>query len=299
MRLNKLALADKQIFIKYLGLARRELSVYSFQNIYIWKSLFEISWALIEDNLCVFFRDKGGIFLYLPPLGERLNHRSIEEAFRIMDRVNHNREISRIENAEKKDLNFYEKLGYESYEKYPEYLCRRTEQARLSGGAFKSKRAVFNYFIKHYGFTYLPFSAEYRGSCFRLYNRWMRAREAKYSDHVYRGMLQDSRLCLEILLNDYKDLDFLGRVVQINGRLKAFTFGFKLSEDTFCIIYEITDLSVKGLAQFIFRQFCAELNDYKYINIMDDSGLDNLKKVKQSYHPARLISAYIVRREDG
>jgi len=64
----------------------------------------------------------------------------------------------------------------------------------------------------------------------------------------------------------------------------AFTFGFKLNKDTFCILYEITDLSIKGLSQFIFRQFCSELKNHRYINIMDDSGLVNLKRVKLSYH---------------
>jgi hypothetical protein len=61
-------------------------------------------------------------------------------------------------------------------------------------------------------------------------------------------------------------------------------------------LYEITDLSIKGLAQFIFRAFAEELKNYRYLNIMDDSGLANLKKVKLSYHPERLVPAYIARR---
>jgi len=79
----------------------------------------------------------------------------------------------------------------------------------------------------------------------------------------------------------------------------AFTFGFKLNKDTFCILYEITDLSIKGLSQFIFRQFCSELKNHRYINIMDDSGLVNLKRVKLSYHPQRTIPSYTVTREDS
>jgi len=298
MKLNKLSIADKQIFNRYLGFSRHELSAYSWQNIYIWSSLFDIYWELIEDNLCVFFKDNIGFFLYLPPLGRQGTPQNIEEAFRIMDRFNRNREISRIENVEEGDVVFYRRMGYQVREKYPEYLCRRTEQAQLSGNRFKSKRATCNYFTKHHDFDYLTFSLKYRQDCIRLYKQWMCMRKSKYADPVYQGMLEDSRNCLELLLDDYRELDFLGRVIKVGGLVKAFTFGFELSQDTFCILYEITDLSIKGLAQFIFRRFCTELKNYKYINIMDDSGLDNLKKVKQSYYPAKLIPAYIAKRRN-
>ena len=43
--------------------------------------------------------------------------------------------------------------------------------------------------------------------------------------------------------------------------------------------------------------FAQELKNYKFINVMDDSGLENLKKVKLSYHPVKLVPAYIVRRK--
>ncbi len=101
---------------------------------------------------------------------------------------------------------------------------------------------------------------------------------------------------LKVLLNNYRGLRLAGRIVRIDKEIKAFSFGFELNPEAFCILYEITDLSIKGLAQFIFRRFCAELKDYRFINIMDDSGLENLKKVKLSYKPIRLIPAYIIKR---
>lgn len=296
MRLNRLSAKDKQIFVKYLSLTRHELSAYSFENIYIWKGLFDIYWIVIEDNLCIFFKDKIGCFLYLPPLGRQIKSESIEAVFEIMDKFNHNKEVSRIENVEERDLTLYRNLGYVYQKKYPEYLCQRIEQAELKGNRFKSKRATFNYFTKHYDFAYLPFVLKYRDACLKLYDQWMKARKAKNEDLIYRGMLRDNRVCLKILLGDYRNLDFLGRVVKIKDRIKVFTLGYKLNQDTFCILYEITDLSIKGLPQFIFRQFCSELKDYKYVNIMDDSGLENLKKVKLSYHPVQLIPNYIVTR---
>jgi hypothetical protein len=112
-------------------------------------------------------------------------------------------------------------------------------------------------------------------------------------------MLLDTGISLEILLKDYPKLNIIGRIVKIGGRIKAFTFGFALNKDTFCILYEITDLSVKGLAQFIFRQFCRQMEGYKYINIMDDSGLENLRKVKLSYRPVGLVPSFVITRKNA
>jgi hypothetical protein len=64
----------------------------------------------------------------------------------------------------------------------------------------------------------------------------------------------------------------------------------------FCILLEIADLSIKGASQYIFWKFSSELKDYTYINIMDDSGLLNLKTVKLSYHPEILASNFIISR---
>jgi len=58
-------------------------------------------------------------------------------------------------------------------------------------------------------------------------------------------------------------------------------------------------LAFKGLSQYIFRRFCEDLKGYKYINITDDSGLESLKAVKESYRPLRLIPAFIAARENG
>jgi len=299
MRLNKLSIRDKEIFEKYLSLDKRELSVYAFLNIYIWKGLFEIRWAVIEDNLCIFVKDKIGCFLYLPPLGKIKTPEVIRLVFETMDKTNRNKEVSRIENVEEKDVVFYRNLGYGCQDKYPDYLCKRTEQIELKGNQFKSKRASFNYFIKHYKSECLPFSSRYKNDCLKLYYRWMKNRKAQNRNPVYQGMLKDSLTCLQVLLDEYRNLGATGRIVKVNGGIKAFTFGFKLNSDIFCVLYEVTDLSIKGLAQFIFREFCRELAGYEYINIMDDSGLENLKRVKLSYHPIKLVPAYIVKRSSS
>lgn len=297
MTLNKLSLQDKIRFNKYLNLENHELSVYSFANIYIWRKFFDIRWIIIKGSLCIFFQDKIGAFLYLAPLAKNNNPEVVFRVFEILGKLNKNPEFAHLENIEEKDLNFYRKLGFECSLKSQDYILSRQELSGLKGNKFKSKRAGYNYFIKHFDFSYQELLPKDRKECLELYSLWAKERKLSSVDFIYQGMLEESRISLKEALDNYSRFNFKGAKVQVNRVTKAFTFGFALNKDTFCILYEITDLTIKGLAQFIFSKFAQELKDYKYINIMDDSGLDNLKKVKLSYHPKRLAPAYIVRRK--
>ncbi len=293
MKLNKLTLKDKKIFDAFLSQRPHELSCYCFQNIYIWGKLYDIFWAKINGALCIFFKDNIGCFMYLEPLGENITPETIVEVFKIMDSFNNNPEVSRIENIEDKQFYFYQDLGLKLAPKPGEYLCKREDLGQLKGNVFKPKRASYNYFVKHYKYEYLAYQPKYKKDCLKLYKRWMKERKINNQDKVYRGMLLDGLKCLEITLSNYAKLGFVGRIVKVKEKLAAFTFGFKLSQETFCVSNEVADLGYKGIAQFIFREFCVELKDYKYINIMDDSGLENLKRVKLSYHPLRTVVGFV------
>ncbi len=298
MKLKNISLKDKRIFDKYLNLSEHELSAYAFANIYAWKNLFDIRWAIIEYSLCVFVRDKIGSFLYLPPLSQRKRPGAIKKIFEILDRFNANSEISRIENAQDSDLDYYRSLGYLCGQRSPEYLCAMDDLIQLKGNAFKSKRSCFNYFLRNYVSEYRPYTSADKIGCLRLHELWSKERAASRNDQLYRMMLGDSYQALKTSLSNYNHLKLIARVVTISGELKAFTLGYRLSPGVFCILFEIADLSIRGLAQFIFRQFSLEAQACVYINIMDDSGLENLRRVKLSYRPQKLIHPYTVKREE-
>lgn len=297
MKLNKLTLGDQKLFKRYLKFLPQELSAYAFANIFIWQSLYSIEWALIEDSLCIFFRDALGCFMYLPPLCAKPPSLTvITQAFAVMDKINKNKDISRIENVAGEQIDAYRALGYIGREKYPDYLCLRSDIAALKGNKFKSQRAAYNYFIKHHDYSWRRFTLADRAACLSLFNAWVKERKSQCQDDLYCGMLDDNYKVIKKALANYKALNLEGLVVRVGKEIKAFSFGYRLNDHTFCVLYEITDLTIKGLAQFIFRQFSQDLKEYKYINIMDDSGLENLRKTKLAYKPARLVDAYIVLR---
>ncbi len=293
MQFSRICLKDKPVFDKFLCLNNHRLSLYAFENIFIWKDLYDIFWAKIDQRLCVFFKDRVGCFLYLPPQGKSLGLKTVSKCFEIMDRYNKNRLISRIENTEKKDTSFYKKFGFEIILGGRDYICKRRELVSLSGNRLKRKRAAANFFQKNYCFKYRPYKDEDCQECLNLYKSWSGGRKEKNKDLVYQGLLDDNFTVFKTALGSYRKLGLIGKVIETEKRIQAATFGYALG-NSFVVLFEICNLKFKGIAQYVFREFCREQSAVD-INIMDDSGLESLKRVKLSYRPYRKVENFIVR----
>ena len=109
-------------------------------------------------------------------------------------------------------------------------------------------------------------------------------------------MLVDSLVAYKSSLNYFEQLKLVGSLIYINEELKAYTCGYQLSHEIFCILFEVVDLTIKGLSQFTFREFCRSRAE-RQLNAMGDSNLDNLKKVKMSYRPIQTLPVYSIRHE--
>ena len=296
MEFKELKLTDQNLFERFTRLNKYHLSTYRFCNIFIWRKIFRIFYTILDEHLCLFFQDKCGCFMYLPPLGRNLSLSVVDNCFEIMDRFNTNKEISRIENVEGDNLSIYQRSGYVYSAKPGDYLCNREDIAFLKGNEFKPKRSAYNYFAKHYCSEFRPYLKQYKAACLLLFQNWAKRRRDKFTDSVYRGMLEDSFSCHKLALENCLRLGLTGYVVRIKDEVVGYTFGFPINSETFCILFEICDLSYKGISQFIFSHFCRQLPEYQHINIMDDSGLANLRRVKLSYRPVRIVPNYIIKK---
>ncbi|MCM8782251.1 MAG: phosphatidylglycerol lysyltransferase domain-containing protein [Candidatus Omnitrophica bacterium] len=293
--LRKLLIGDKTLFERYIANIDKPFSTYSFIANYIWTDLLDYYWTLIDDSLCLFCKTNGTIFMPLLPIPSHrkcLTKKVIRKCFELMAKFNKNKDCSRIEDISKKDLTFFEDLGYKTKKKGCEYICGQKELANLSGDKYKAKRALYNYFVKNYKFQYREFKNQDSQDCIRLFRHWAKGRSAVYKNNYYGALLEDSYLAHKKAMERYEELKLIGRVVVIDNKISAYTFGYELDKETFVILFEISDLNIKGLSQFIFREFCRELDKFKYINLMDDSGLENLRKTKLSYRPIRIEETF-------
>ena len=300
MQLQPLTLNDKPTFDAHAHRTCPRLSHYAFAPLYVWKEHFQYYWTRLAGHLCIFAKQGEDYFMPVLPMPcdpENRTYRNvIRTVYQFMLESNRNPHIARIENVPQELRTFFEKIGFRATLKETEYLYETATLSELSGNRFKSKRNAYNAFIARYpSVEFRPYCIADREACLALYGAWHTARAAKCEDAVYCAMLEDSQSAHRIAIADMEALGLLGRIVCINEEIKGYTFGYPLNADTFCVLFEITELGVKGLAQFIYREFCKELvNTYRWVNAMDDSGLENLKRVKRSYHPVELLPSYNV-----
>ncbi len=319
LELHPLTHADHDRFRQALVRVDTPLAHFALAPHLIWRHLFTYSWAEIEDHLCLFADYADGIYMPLPPLPvgvrrEALDVRrgaggpeprtsnlepakaALNAAFALMRARNRGSAVSRIENVPEEWGARLETMGYRVKPKDPDYLYRAADLVALAGDPYKSQRAACNRFEREQRYSFEPYRDEDREACLALFLEWSAQKQAAGLEDAGRHMLVDSEAAHREALTVHRDLDLVGRVVRVDGRIRAYTFGYRRSPSVLCVLLEVADRTIPGLAPFFFREFCREAaaGGSELINTMDDSGLLSLAHAKRIYHPIRLIPSYIV-----
>ncbi len=286
-------LAQKSLFEKYLNCQTHHLSAFHFSSIFLWQDFFDFKFEIVQEALCVYAHQKGGCFLYLPPLATSWQHLVVDHCFSKMNKINPR--VARIENIEQGELNFFDKK-FKAYPKTQEYVYRKEDLIGLKGHAYKSQRHGIHHFQSQYQALFRLYESGDYKACLDLYGRWAQNRYDQHDDPVYRSMLEENRLVHELALTYREALGLVGYVVETNQKIIAYSFGYSLNSQTFCVLLEITNMVMSGLNAFIFNRFCADeaLRSYTFINTMDDFGLPQVTASKHAYHPVQKPVAYTI-----
>ncbi len=285
--LQPFSLEARAVLPRHTGEA--PLSAYAYATHALWQDHFSFYWAEMSEHFLLFAEYDGCLYMPMPPLGPR-DPALVARCFAWMNEKNEY--AARIENIPEGDVFFYQSCGLRLRPKEGEYLYLREALVNLRGDAYKTPRWACHTFAKRYPPTERPYAAADAADALALFYRWKAHRTARYDDPIYRQMLCDSEAVHRRALSQAQEMGLTGHIVEVEGRIVGYTFGFPLDADTFCIALEVTDLNLTGAAAFLFRAFCSTLTDYTWINTMDDSGLPNLRRIKEAYRPARQIASY-------
>ncbi len=270
----------------------RSLSSLAFVNLFAWQDFFDFEFVRIDGALCILAAQPAGAFLYWPPLGGNITPVVIDRCFDIMKERNRGGSLTRIENVSREEKGLFDGAKYRVQTRGNEYVYDRGAIAALRGNDYSSRRGEVNAFERRYAgaHAFRPYAESDFNACAILFDRWLDARAKKHDNDTYRHMLFENRGVHRLALSHAVRLGLVGRVAEVDGRVVAYTFGYPLDRDTFCILFEIADLDVKGLPAFVFSRFCADeaLGAYRWINVMDDFEAPDLARTKMSWRPARL-----------
>ncbi|MBI3602356.1 MAG: DUF2156 domain-containing protein [Candidatus Omnitrophica bacterium] len=303
MRKPDALLAQKSLFEKYLNCQTHQLSAFHFSSIFLWQDFFDFEFETVQESLCVYAHQKDGCFLYLPPLAppeaglaKLWQHSVVEDCFSKMNKINP--QVARIENIEQRQSDLLDGK-FKTYPKTQEYVYRKEDLIDLKGHAYKSQRHDIHHFQLQHQVLFRPYEPGDFKTCLDLYERWAQRRHDKHDDPIYRHMLEENRLVHELALTYREALGLVGYVVEAHQKIVAYSFGYSLNSQTFCVLLEITDVALTGLSAFIFNHFCAEetLRPYTFINTMDDFGLPYVAASKQAYHPVQKPVSYTITQE--
>lgn len=311
--LKPLTLADQPLIELHLDLYRQStgtrLSGYAFPALWFWRDLFDYSWMFIDEQLCVLAEERApdrphAVFMPLPPLGTQRSAVAVREAFRLMDRRNPNPSLSRIEDVDEGSQGFFEALGFHVAPKGMDYLYRRDDLVALKGNRYRGKRSAYNACVRQGrqrgGLSFEPYRPEDASACLSVFQSWRADRRRVHPDALSTAMLDDAASLHRLALQEAgggRRGGLMARVARMGGKVQGYIVGYPIGPDTVAVLLEVANHEMTGLAQFLFREFCREQPPaVAFVSAMDDSGLEALRRVKQSYHPARLISSYIVTR---
>ena len=295
--LRPLTLQDRARFEARLAeraFAGDPLAAYSFPFHFIWQGLLRYEWTELAGHVCLFAGNLDGSFLALPPIGPDPCGPAMVKAFDFLSKRNTTPSFTRIENAPASLASRCREKGYRVAPKGPDYVYRRADLVALRGDRYKSQRAAYNHCVAHAKLMYRPFRPDDATACLALFQQWRRGVKHDAASDLAVHIAKDAEHAHRQGVTHAADSGLIGRVVEVDGQIAAYTFGYPLNSTTFCILFEIADRTVKGLGAYIFREFCRELESYELINTMDDSGLEGLRRAKQAYHPAKLVESFII-----
>ena len=305
--LRPVELADRAVLISFFASLSDPLSDYTFTQLYTWRNSLRIVWKIIRDHLCVFANGSGDLTLLLPPIGDTGGDTALAEAFSLMDEYNDARgvrERSRVEYVSDELLARFDPSKLSVQRMGADYVYDVRRMVDLAGGELASKRQAKNRFMRNYRFgveSYLE--AAHRDCCHALLDQWKIHQDAQHLDEAGSSALKRSKesIATALCLDTASQLGMKGMVVQVDDgsgmRVRGFTFGEYLGSEQSSITIEKTDLAVKGLAQFIFSEFCRlHWADRPFVNVGDDWGLESLAWTKQSYRPVKMLGKYALRK---
>jgi hypothetical protein len=313
-RLLPLTVDAKALFDSHVSACDFLVADLSFSNNFMWLSRMSGFYQIIDDCFCLFSLNGNQLGMLLPPIGAAGNQaRALRTCIEIMDSYNHHAGDSRVDYVSPEFARLLELDGdgrsphlddgaWLLEPAFPDYIYRTADLIELRGNSYKTKRSEINQFCRaHPNHRIEPLHRRHWDGMRELLSQWMRARlEGLHGTAVadFIASVELERQGIERALAHYDALGLSGLCLIVDNRIEGFTFGERISRNMASVLVEKTNFAIPGAAQYLFREYARTYADCDYINVGDDLGLENLRRVKMSYRPVLFGEKFTLKRSE-
>ncbi len=291
---KSLELDEKPLFDSYVMGHGYRHSEASFSNMYTWQEAWDMKMAVEGNGLYIsMYSDVYRPFLLPPYLKDESEsiapYMKICEEYMVEQFGVFYLKCATPQMVEKikRDCGDRYSFAYDEYN--TEYVYNAQDLINLSGKKYHSKRNHINAFLRSYDAEFELYDDCYRQECLKLQTDWATDKDADPRE------AEEEMLSITKALDHWRELNFKGCVIKMNGAIAAFSFGEQISEDTAIIHIEKARTDVNGLFPYINNEFVKNVWSHcTYINRAEDMGVPGIRKAKQSYHPAFMLEKYDV-----
>ena len=295
INLKKLECTDKATFDKFFGSRYCENAEYTFTNLFMWRNMINLRWAIDDDVLYIFSSDEENFSAWQPIGAQEKMQDAITTVLNVAEENRGDRQFKFV---------VVEKIFADELARYPhvkfditaerdnfDYVYLAQDLINLSGRKFHGKKNHLNAFRKEYpNAVYMPITEEIIPKCRDELNAWSAVHKRANPDDPFIGYEQAA---VHEIFDHFNKFKLKGGAILLDGKVVAFTFGERLNSDTAVIHVEKADSRVRGIYAAINQNFVEhEWRDMTYINREEDMGIDGLRQAKQSYHPVKLIEKF-------
>jgi uncharacterized protein len=285
MTTHLLDIGHRDLVSEYLSRFPPEISEHTFSNLFVWHHSRPIHFTLINETIVFLISipsgKNQGFFLFGPPVG-KLDLSDIVSAFK----GNLSGAI-RLPEAQTKSI---AGSGFSILNDMDndDYVYRVKDLEGLAGRNYAKKRNQIKKCLQQYNCEYEPISKALIPECKTMQEQWCDE----------RSCTMDHGLCSEFsaineMFDYFIELDLVGGVVRIDGKVQAFAIGEQLSPDTAVCHFEKAMSGIQGLGQLINSWFSRySLGEFEFVNREQDLGIPGLRQAKQSYHPHHMVKKY-------
>ncbi|MEW5774964.1 MAG: phosphatidylglycerol lysyltransferase domain-containing protein [Thermodesulfobacteriota bacterium] len=280
------SIAGREDYLRRLAACPAVTSDVSFGNIWGWREVYGLQWRFGRSH--VWLRQTRPETVYWGPVGPWLDEDwegcpvlarggSFARAPEALARLWSQRLPGRVRLAESRG--------------HWDYVYSVPELVELRGNRFHKKKNLLGQFLRSYRHRYHPMTPDCVEDVLQMQEEWCSWRDCESGD----TLVSENEAIRRVLENWDNMPGMFGGVLEVEGRIVAYTVAERLDEKTLVIHFEKGHAEYKGVYQAINQLFLANAaGEYALVNREQDLDDPGLRKAKESYNPVAYLKKYEV-----